>query len=736
MTMPNLPVSPSNPNSFRLLDPRIQRWIWQQGWTCLRDIQDQAIPLILTAQQDVILAAATASGKTEAAFLPILSHLLAQPHPSVVFYISPLKALINDQWKRLEELCADLDIPVVAWHGESNATQKQRFLKAPAGIVLITPESLEALFVHRGARLPQICAPLCYVVIDELHAFMGNERGQHLQSLLHRLECIANHRVPRIALSATLGDMQIAAQFLRPDAYAAVQIIQSQSSQHTLKILLKAYLEPADIAPAIEDHSHGSSAQQAIATHLYQVMHDSNNLIFPNSRRQVEQYAMLLRQHCRRERRPHVFWPHHGSLSRTLREESEQALKNSTSPATLICTTTLELGIDVGHVKAIAQIGTAPSVASLRQRLGRSGRRDGEAAILRAYAIEATLTPNATFSDLIREGLLHQMAMIRLLLDKWVEPPTAGGVHASTLVQQILSMIAEKGGCSTATLWHTLIASGVFTGIERDDYLTLLRHLGQLDVLMQDRQGVLFAGAKGERLLNHHHFYAAFTSPEEFRIEYQGRVLGSLPMSMPLQVDQHIIFAGKNWRVQQIDMDSRCIRVEHARGGKPPLFDSGGFQIHDRARQEVFDLLNDTAPVVFADSTAQDLLQQARDYFRAAQLAHRWLIDWEDTTILLTWQGDKLNHTLALLLNHVGLDADAQGVIVRVHHQQQCVFNALRQINDRGVPALPELLAHTHNLQQEKWDWALPDTLLYKSYASLHLDLPAAIRWIRSKICQ
>lgn len=187
-----------------------------EGWTSLRDAQERAIPALLGADQDVIIAAATAAGKTEAAFLPILTNLLKQQEPpGAVLYISPLKALINDQWERLSTLCDELEIPVVAWHGDISSSRKHRFLKSPEGVLLITPESLEALFVHRGTSLSGIFANLRYLVIDELHAFIGSERGKQLQSLMHRVEQVIGRPLPRIGLSATLGDMMLAATFLR-----------------------------------------------------------------------------------------------------------------------------------------------------------------------------------------------------------------------------------------------------------------------------------------------------------------------------------------------------------------------------------------------------------------------------------------------------------------------------------------------------------------------------------------
>lgn len=410
----NLPPSNSDSSSFTLLDSRIQRWIWDEGWTSLRDAQEQAVPALVEADRDVIIAAATAAGKTEAAFLPVLTHLLNHSDtPGAVLYISPLKALINDQWERLGRLCERLEIPVVAWHGDISASKKHRFLKSPEGVLLITPESLEALFVNRGSTLNGLFKNLRYIVVDELHAFIGSERGKQLQSLMHRVELVVGRTLPRVGLSATLGDMGMASEFLCPQRSDGVTVIESKSAGQILQIQVRGYiqspmcklLEEKDAAESDEETDDQGSPDYAIADHLYSVLRGSNNLVFPNSRKQVELFADQLRRRCERDALPNEFWPHHGSLSKDLREQTEHALKAGTHSATAICTSTLELGIDIGSIKNVVQIGPPPSVASLRQRLGRSGRRPGEPAILRAYCKEMPLTDKSTLSDRLRKDL-------------------------------------------------------------------------------------------------------------------------------------------------------------------------------------------------------------------------------------------------------------------------------------------------------------------------------------------
>lgn len=727
----SLPPSNSDSAGFGLLDPAIQRWVWREGWTSLRDAQERAIPALLNADRDVIIAASTAAGKTEAAFLPILTNLLKHPDPAgSVIYVSPLKALINDQWGRLETLCEELDIPVIAWHGDISASRKQRFVKSPRGVLLITPESLEAMFVNRGTGLASVFANLRYLVVDELHAFIGSERGKQLQSLLHRVELVVERTLPRVGLSATLGDMALASSFLRPGKEQDVEIIESKTSGQVLKVQVRGYVK----APKRQETANSDEAQQeedsgveqAIAAHLYQVLRGSNNLVFPNSRQKVEWYADRLRRLCEKEGVPNEFWPHHGNLSKDVREETEQALKAGNRPATAVCTTTLELGIDIGSIRTVGQIGSPPSVASLRQRLGRSGRRQGESAILRGYCKERSLSDDSPLSDRLRQGLVQSVAMIRLLMAGWFEPPRVQGCHYSTLVQQILSIIAQRGGATAGELWRSLVATGPFSTVAQPDFLMLLRAMGEHDLVVQETSGLLLPGESGERFINHYDFYSAFVSDEEFRLICDGKALGSLPVSSPLSVDQRIIFAGRRWQVTDVDTSAKVVVVRSSPGGAPPIFDGIGARVHDHVRQEMKQLLCEEVPCPFVDAKGQKLLDEARRCFRELGLTSRGLVDVGAETAMLTWHGDWTNDALAILLERQGLQCQSAGLVLEVGGNLGRIQEALQRIADSPVPALPELLSEVQNMMREKWDWVLPPDLLAASYASTYLDVESA----------
>lgn len=734
------PASSSDSAAFNLLDERIRRWIWEAGWTELREAQERAIPVILEGKRDVIIAASTASGKTEAAFFPILTRLLTETEPVSALYISPLKALINDQWLRLDRLCDTLEMPVFPWHGEISASLKAKFLKSPRGCLLITPESLEGLLMREGHALSHLFGGLRYVVVDELHAFLDTERGKQLQSLLYRIDTALQRRIPRIGLSATLGEMQLAAEFLRPDSGGDVDIIDTGSGGQELKVVVKGFY---NLPPRLSDGEIGarekanqsvepedvlSTGIVAIGEQLFASLRGSNNLVFPNSRKKVELYADLLRRACERVGVPNEFWPHHGSLSKDLREEAEHALKQGERPATAIATTTLELGIDIGAVKSIAQIGPAPSVASLRQRLGRSGRRKGEAAILRCYCLEDPIETDTALSDQLREGLVQMVAQIRLLVAGWFEPPRVYSMHLSTLIQQLLSLIAQYGGV-TATQAHSfLCSSGLFPSLSKVEFGQLLRALGEKQVLMQDATGVLLHGVAGEKIVNHYTFLAAFVSPEEFRVVCEGRQLGTLPIARPISAESNLIFAGRRWKVLSCQPEEKLIEVAPAKAGKLPLFDGMGGKTHDRVRQEMRAVLHDSSPLSFLDANAMAQLAEARAAYYRLQLDRQSVVQRGSEVRIFTWQGDWVNDTLALLLLAHGLRATNEGLSISVLGAKVTgVLHALGDIANAAAPSGEQLASKVQNKTREKFDGLLPDALLCKNFASREFDIAGAI---------
>ncbi len=725
------PVSSSDDAAVAaLLDERVQHWIWRQGWTELRDIQREATPLILTGSADLVIAAATASGKTEAAFLPLGSRLLDGGTGLGVLVVSPLRALINDQFERLQDYCKELDLRVARWHGDVAATKKRDVLRDAPRILLITPESLEALFVRRAPALELLFGSLDVVVIDELHAFIGTERGRQLQSLLTRVELVRGGRIRRLGLSATLGDMALAADYLRPGDGAAVRIVRGGDGGQALRLQVRGYREGG---PNVEERSPETPVDvppdplEPIADHLFTTLRGGHNLVFANSRSRVEALADLLRGYAEAARIPNSFWPHHGSLAKELREDVEAKLKDPSAPANAVCTVTLELGIDIGNVESIAQVGAPSSVAALRQRLGRSGRRGGPA-VLRVYVSEPEITPRTPLHGTLRDQLVQSIAAIDLLLDHWYEPPATGSLHLSTLVQQTLSLIAERGGVAPRTAWRTLCSAGPFRAVEPELYAEFLRCLGEAELITQSSDGSLLLDTVGERIVNHFEFYAAFVAPEEFRLVTAGRPLGTLPLDQPVGEGSRLVFAGRRWRVRSVDVARKVIDVEPSGGGRPPDFGGAGPSIHDGLRQAMLARYRSSDVPSYLDREAADLLAEGRAAFTSLGLDGTRLLEVGSDVVLFPWAGDRVMNTLVVALRAAGLDAAAEGLAVVVQESDcESVCDALEALQTGALGTAEALAAGVLNKRSAKYDWVLSEHLLALDYARRALDLPGAV---------
>ncbi len=722
--------------AFEQLSQPVQRWIWRKQWTELRDIQEQAVSPILEGR-DVLISSATASGKTEAAFLPICTALTDTAKDSLgVLYIAPLKALINDQQLRLQELFEQIDAPVTPWHGDIAPHVKRRLVERPRGALLITPESLEALFVTRGASIPTLAANLQFIVVDELHAFIGTERGRQLQSLLHRLEIAASRPIQRIGLSATLGDSLLAADFLRPGHGTEVAQIASAAQGREVQMLVRGYVrEPpsrqvleqdTDDEAVIEAEEPPASDEIDIARHLFATLRGRTNLAFANRRLQVEQYADLLRRFSEQAHLPNEFLPHHGSLSKDIREDAEDRLRGP-RPTTVIATTTLELGIDIGSVDFIAQIGPPHSVASLKQRLGRSGRTAGSPSVIRVYIQEEELQANSHLTAQLRVSLVQTVAMIRLLLRRWVEPPPAAALHLSTLVQQVLSLLAQHGGVRAADGYQALCMTGPFASVDQSTFAQLLRDLAGHELITQTHDGMIVLDLQGERLVNRFDFYAAFHSPDEWRLVTGTRTLGTLPVRYPLLVDSFVIFAGRRWRVVAVNDERRIAELMPAEGGRLPKFDGDGVLIHDRIREEMRQVYLDDDLPSYLDATGRELLTEARENVRRLRLTTMPLLQPDRDAWLFPWVGDRALNTLGLILRSHGIRSFAYGPGLQLPQTPiDSIFGLVDKLIAQGPPKPEELAASVLNKRTEKHHRFLSEELLNADYASSQLDVDRA----------
>ena len=759
---------------FEQLHPGVQRWVWQQGWPALRQIQAQAIPLVLGRQSDVVISAPTAGGKTEAAFLPIMTDLAQFEGPGLrCLCVSPLRALINDQTRRLISMAEAVDLRVQPWHGDVSAGRAS-FWKRPANILITTPESLEALLMRRGAQFGGLLGELRYLVVDELHAFFGSERGAQLRSLLQRVERLAPDPLPRIALSATLGEPARAAAFLRPHGGFPSQVLTSASDGGELRLQVRAIQQHRDQedgqVPSMEAAGHAvgrllaqiarqpvdrhdplpappetfeeledseeapadryTTALDEVSDHLFERLRGESHLVFANARAQVEIVADQLRERAEAKALPNEFFPHHGALSRELRLSVEERLRDGKLPTTAVCTSTLEMGVDLGDVESVAQIGPAPSVASLKQRIGRSGRRPGQPQILRQYVVLPALTSRSHPVEWLRLPLLQAIAAIELMLAGRFEPPTQGDLHLSTLVQQILSFIAQSGGgCSAAELYRELCLRGAFSNIDQATFADLLRSLGSAQVIEQVDDGSLLPGAMGERLMGHFSFYATFFTPEEYQLLCNGKRLGTVPVIEPLVPGRLMLFAGRRWRILEVDTQARVVLLTPAKGGKPPSFGGGSLSVHGIVHQRMRELLEESSIPVYLDAVAQQGLLDAREAYSLFGFDQSPLIASGDAVHLAHWAGHRVSLAIVLWLQWLEVEAVSAGPFVEINGVTEDDVPKVIEAALQRVPADSMILAlQKEGLVRNKFDQFLQPDLLVKGYAAAELDLEGAIQ--------
>lgn len=716
--------------AFELLARPIQQILWDMRWSKLHSIQEEAIHKLLGGEADLIISAQTAAGKTEAAFLPILSRIYERPAGSVqALYVGPLKALINDQFRRLERLCQRAEIAVHRWHGDVDASRKKALVAKPSGVLLITPESIESLMINRSTSLARMFRSLQFVVIDEIHALAGSERGTHLRSLLFRLQRYVQENYRIVGLSATLGDaFPVYARWMRPDGDRPVDLIKGPSGEKQLLYKIHAYtVTKPGKEDGQEDDAESSDMPLGLAEEMYEHFAGRKNLIFANSKSDVEQFADSLNACCRKQRRPEEFLVHHGNVSKEVREFTEREMQGM-RPRTTVCSSTLELGIDIGNVTAVGQIDPPWSVGSQVQRLGRSGRGEDEPQCMRVYVREDELEAKAALVDRLYPKLLRAIAITELMLQDppWVEPLQIDAFDLSTLTHQILSVLAETGGCQASEVFARLCSRGAFRAIDAQLFAGVLRSLGAQEIVEQMEQGDLILAPKGEAIVNHYSFYSAFASDVEYSVVFGSMLIGTLPAFNLPQFNDHFLLAGRRWQVVSVDDDRKEVTVKPARGKKPPRFLGGGGEIHPRVRQMMREVVLGDRQFKYLNATANRLLRDARATAIQAGLAQQSIVALSPSQCLwFTWTGTKIQRTLCLIADSVGLQAIDRDIAIEFQAATPDVIQRLQQAL-REPPDAESLATRLPAKQTRKLDHLIAVPLLVQSLAHDSLDTSGA----------
>lgn len=728
--------------AFDRYAPFVQEYIYQNHWENLRSIQVAAADAIFNTDENVLLTASTASGKTEAAFFPIIT-LFSEDMPSSVgcIYIGPLKALINDQFSRLNDLCAEADIPVWHWHGDVAQSHKAKLMRHPSGILQITPESLEALLLHKHAAIAKLFGDLRFVVIDEVHSLLRGDRGGQTLCLIERLSRIAGVNPRRIGLSATIGDPEGTGEFLSlgTGRKTIIPKIDAKGSKWRLS-MEHFYVKDAQAAedkqipgalPVLEEKTDDAPANADPGIgYIFEHTRGKKCLVFVNSREECEMVTTTLRHYCELNHEPDRFLVHHGNLSASYRETAEGIMKDDSQYMTTVTTATLELGIDIGRLERAFQIDAPWTVSSFLQRMGRTGRRELPPEmwfVIREDEPEV----RAMLPTTIPWKLLQGIALVQLYLEeRWVEPPRLDRLPFSLLYHQTMSTLASCGELSPRALADRVLRLHYFHRITQEDYRVLLRHLIATDHIQQTEQGGLIVGLAGERVINSFKFYGVFQESEEYTVRSESQELGTVVSPPP--VGEKLAIAGHVWQVLDVDHKRRLIYCQQVKGSVPAYFGQCPGDLHTKILTRMRRVLQEDRQYPYLMKNAVARLEQARFTAAHSGAAEKPLINLGGNMwCLLPWVGTYTFLTMERFLkikcaDRLGLrnldSARPFFIQFTMKADESAFFRVLAEEIRKPIDPM-ELVYHKELPLFDKYDEYLPEELVKKGFALGVLDV-------------
>lgn len=718
----------------------IREYIYSHGWDSLRAVQIEAAKTILDTDRHLLLTSSTASGKTEAAFFPILTKLCEHPSSSIaVLYVAPLKSLINDQFARMEELLDESGIRVTHWHGDVAQSQKKRLLAHPEGILQITPESLEAMLINRPNDVARLFADLRFIVLDEIHTLTGSDRGNQILCQLSRLERMIGTSPRRVGLSATVGDPEAAAKWLSAGTERKTDVPLFAEERIRWRLGMEHFfiqnLNFDQTTSTVSGESKARAMMDAGYEYVYECARQKKALVFSNSREETEYVCATLRQIAAKRNDPDVFLIHHGNLSASLREEAELKMKDDETFAVTCATVTMELGIDIGRLERILQMDSPNSVSGFLQRLGRSGRRGQPPEMMMVFREEEPL-PNAPLPQIIPWGLLRAIAIVQLYIEeRFVEPPSNKKEPLSLLFHQTLSMLASCGELTAAELADRILTLAPFAVVSKETYRTLLVSMLNNDFLEMTEEKGLIVGLAGERLLNSFKFYAVFNDSEDFTVRCEAEELGTI--TTPPPVGDRFALAGRVWEVLELDVARRLVFVKGVEGKMEVSWPGEYGEIHTRILERMRRVLQEDTVYPYLKGNAVRRLEMARRMARNAGMTDRFLVYLGGYTwCLFPWLGTRSFRTLRKMIGTVASEFGISGMDF-----EGCNYMTFRMERGRGEDLVRELL-RSYGVQTaspmslvspkelpvfEKYDEYIPAELLRHAYAVDRLNLPEAV---------
>ena len=697
-------------DAFYRLAPFIQDFIYQNKWEELRGNQVAACEVIFDSDDNLLLSSGTASGKTEAAFLPVLTELYSNPSRSVgVLYISPLKALINDQFKRLEYLLIDSNIPVTKWHGDASETAKHKLIKNPEGLLQITPESLESLLTNKRGACLSMFSDLRFVIIDEVHSFMRDVRGLQLLCVLERLKQLTGVNPRRIGLSATLGDLSLAQNWLNTGTGRACAAPVVDEGKKRVRLHVERFVNYAEARDLVAKDGesnyftvHTSSGDMGDREHyeyLFKQTLDKKTILFTNSREETEFIMAHLREIALKNKAPDVYRVHHGNISALLRESTEDEMKSADEKIVTGATVTLELGIDIGSLDLAVQVGAPISVSSFAQRLGRCGRRGQVPELLFTFVESLRIHADDVLGP-INWKFLRIISIIELYLkEHWLEPIPPQNHAYNLLYHQTMSVLKGNGEMSAAGLAQSVLSLGSFEHISQEDYKRLLSHLIDIDQLQRTEHGTLMIGREGEKIVNSHKFLTVFLATEYLLVKDENRTIGTVDKVYPVGI--RFSLAGMAWETVDVNEKAKVLFVKQVPGISLVDWDVDFVaELHTVLVRKVRSVLKESQAYPYISDRCKERLAEIQYIAQGSGILDKLVTPLSDRKYaVFPWVGTRQLMTLNYALRHRGVKSKLPWIT--------CIY--LEVIFDGGQEELEHILQDILSSDLDLYDLPLPD---------------------------
>ncbi len=732
--------------------PFVREFIYRRGWHALHAVQEIAASVLFDTEYNLLIPSSTASGKTEAAFFPILSEVYEEGAEGIsVLYIAPLKSLINDQFSRITELCEETDISVTHWHGDVARSHKEKLLKNPRGILQITPESLESLLMRRGNDIPRLFGALRYIVIDEIHTLTGTDRGNQILCLISRLARKIGTSPRRIGLSATIGDTSLAAAWLGAGSGRETYVPALPKETLRWRLGMEHFFisapsgdksDPKKLGPAVLPPSMFFEEGEILPDPGYEYIYDAAKgrkaLIFANSREETEYLTATLRQIAERRHERDIFFIHHGNLSAALREEAEAKMKDEEEAEIVTCATvTMELGIDIGKLERVLQSGSPNSVSSFLQRLGRSGRRENPPEMVMVFREEEPL-PNTPLPQMIPWELIKAIAIVQLYTEeRFIEPPPMRRCPYSLLFQQTLSILTADGAMTPRELGERVLSLPPFAHVDKDDYKRLLLSMVKDQYLEMTEEKELMVGLTGERLTASFKFFAVFKDSEDYTVRSGSDEIGTITSAPP--AGDRFALAGRVWEVEEVDLARKLIYVHPVKGKMEIAWPGDSGEVHTRILTRMRQVLTEDTEYPYLKEKALSRLREARALARRTGITEKTVLPLGGQTwAIFPWLGTRSFRTLRRCLGQHKetfrlSKIEFDGCYYITFRQERgdgetLLRTMLAQIRRMGLDA-DSLVAPTETPVYEKYDGFLPGELLRRAYAQDKLRTDEILAW-------